>query len=186
MTFSLRRASSAVALTAILGLSACAELGGHADPVIASPIGSEVNALATGAERRLVITTLVTDTSGRTARVVCAEPSPDAIEALTASVEASLAGTSRANDQVTLNQAKELSTAVGSLVKRSQGLQFFRDGIFALCQGSMNGLRHGASITEQYASLQKDAKELILAELRTSGWNSQPNITIQVPATPGN
>lgn len=180
-------------------LSACSNLGGRTDPVIASSIGSDLNALATGAERRLVLSargdayipSVVTKSNGETettyqiqpdgALLTCAEPSPDAVEALAASITAKIEASSTTDRRAKAELAQEVSTSVGAVLKRSQGLQFFRDGIFALCQGSMNGLRNSEAIERQFDALRSDAVKLIMAEINTPGWGSAPTIKLEAP-----
>ena len=131
-----------VALAALL-LGGCALQGGRTDPVIPARIDDRVSALATGADRRLVLaseTKLKADGEGGNL-LVCAEPSPDAIEALSSSVEASVAAQLTGSETANVDAASRLATNVAMALRRTQGLQLFRDGVFALCQGAMNGMR---------------------------------------------
>lgn len=178
----------ALPLLGLLTLSACDQgFGGELDPVIGTTVGPDIHAVATRADRRLVITAQMKPTPAGNDRAVCAEPSPDAIASLAASVNASLSGT-RADDSFAAQRAAALATATSGLVKRSQGLQFYRDGIFALCQGAMNGLRREEDIAylrTAYATLQQDAKDLILAEIQSQGWHTQTIPVIAAPVLKG-
>lgn len=179
------RLSKLAPLVCLPLLAACdGGFGGKLDPVIATSIGPEVHALATGANRRLVVTAKVREDDDSEALVICAEPSPDAIEALAASVNASLDARD-GERSLEAERASAITTAASGLLKRSQGLQFYRDGIFALCQASMNGLRRKEDVRAlalAYQELQKDAKELILAEIRSQGWNSVGTPAVAAPA----
>ncbi len=181
---------------AIAMLTACSNLGGLKDPVISSSIGPDVHALATGAERRLVVAARTDavvpkekigtgidaittyEIHPNRALLVCAEPSPDAVQALAASISAKIENNATANQNAKAELARDISTSVGVVLKRSQGLQFFRDGIFALCQGSMNGLRDPEAIAHQFEQLRKTSAELIMAEIKTSNWNTPPTIVV--------
>ena len=116
-----------------------------ANPVIEDRLGSPfakeevLGTLATTAERRLVLTPLQGEHYGK----FCAEPSPDAAEALVATFKAAVDGNVTTANSVQgalkAELARSLATSIAALTKRSQGLQFFRDGVFALCQSRMNG-----------------------------------------------
>ena len=81
--------------------------------------------------------------------------------------------------------AKGLITSVASLTKRSQGLQWFRDGVFALCQSRMNGFIDNAEFTKQLYKLRDISKELMLKEMENPNWNAAPTVTIAAPAPSG-
>ncbi len=181
---------------ALLPLAACSGgFGGRSDPVIGSNVGPDVHALATGAERRLVVSTTfpaVTVTEAETGKtyqtpettLVCAEPSPDAIEAISASLEASIEANSEAGAAAKAQYARELTTAVSAVLRRTQGLQLFRDGVFALCQGSMNGLRDQKTIAQEFADLRSDAIKLIKMELQGKAWNTPVVVQVSPTVTP--
>ncbi len=152
------------------------------NPVLPTRVGSEVDALATDANRRLVLSQTGTKSNGQKTRFVCAEPSPDTVEALAASLSAS-GSSKRANGNVTEAEIKRtLATSAGLLLRRSQGLQFYRDAVFALCQGAMNGIRDEDAIAKQFKELTELSANLIRAEITSAAWATQP--TIQVVNAP--
>lgn len=73
------------------------------------------------------------DHGGR--RIVCAEPSPDAISAFAAA-----AGVSLSNAQQALSAETSLSEAAANIGLRTQTIQILRDGFYRLCESYMNGL----------------------------------------------
>ena len=80
-------------IPALFCLASCGAFGGNLDPVIETGVGPDVNALSDqGADRRLVMSMTYNHKSGngQPALVICAEPSPDAIEAVAASVATSV------------------------------------------------------------------------------------------------
>ena len=183
-------------------LGACeGNFGGRLDPVIASSLGPDVDALSTGADRRLVLASQVTRYAGRRIPqadgstltvneagkelVVCAEPAPDVAEALAASLSASASASRSENEKVEAALERQLATSIGALVKRSQGLQFFRDGVFALCQGSMNGINNPKVIAEEFEALRLNAVKLIEKEIMTEAWNTPVQVTIAAPNLTG-
>lgn len=175
------------ALAAILfNLSACSNAldinRGKAAPVVATSLGDKYHTLATTAERRLVISKI--DEKTGTA-LACAEPSPDAIEALGASVSAALdaSGGLEGKGSAALKSEyyRGLTTGVGALTRRSQGGQFFRDGTFFICQGSLNGLQRGDEILAAFNRLMDVSAKLILEEIRNPNWYDLPSVAAPVP-----
>jgi hypothetical protein len=170
-----------------LSVSACG-FDRRINPVLPTHVGSEVDALATDANRRLVLSQKrITD--GKENRFVCAEPSPDTVEALAASLKAS-AKSNRASGNVTeAGFERTLATSAGLLLRRSQGLQFYRDAIFALCQGAMNGITDKERIAELFAEISVRSADLIKAEINSPGWAKPPTVTVinapvAAPVTP--
>lgn len=150
---------------------------------LGNPLGGEIiGTLATTAERRIVLAPLQGENVGK----FCAEPSPDAAEALVATFKAALEGSattaSSAEGQVKGELARSIATSIGALTKRSQGLQFFRDGVFALCQSRMNGfIEDEDEFKEQYYRLRDISADLIRLEISGPNWNAQPNVTVTAP-----
>ena len=100
-----------------------------------------------GAEYRYE--TISTDASRRTifvryrkgetrADFVCAEPSPDALQAYASAIAAAAEGGS-GGIEAAFDFSSTDSTSAAPLLYRSQGLQLFRDQIFNLCIMMMNG-----------------------------------------------
>ena len=100
-------------------------------PIIDTKVSQIHPSLAVSAERRLVI-------ANTEKKTVCAEPSPDVAQALLSifSIGGEKTGTTGTKSQVGLTEL--LQTTPFQLFNRSQGVQFYRDSIFALCQMAMN------------------------------------------------
>lgn len=99
--------------------------------VISTKINTNHPALALSAERRLVIGKNNQD-------VICAEPSPDATQSLLSIFSLGGKGTGLTGKESELGLTDILQTVPFQLFARSQGVQFYRDSIFALCQMAMN------------------------------------------------
>ena len=91
---------------------------------------------------------LVTERGGRNRdrKIVCAEPSPDALSASAASFSGAAAvtiptaqGTSTGNASGSGGLAGGSSESVASLAMRTQTIQLLRDGYYRLCEAYMNG-----------------------------------------------
>jgi hypothetical protein len=110
------------------------------------------DSLSIDAKQRVILSTREGGTS-RDRKIVCAEPSPDALSAMSAAGSASGAITApqlipgASGQQATQGQpggggfglAGASSEAVASLAMRTQTVQLLRDGYYRLCEAFMNG-----------------------------------------------
>ena len=71
---------------------------------------------------------------------VCAEPSPDALSAITSNFAASLGGVFGPGEEVQGALASAFSEVAGELGKRNATIQLLRDGLYRQCEAYMNGL----------------------------------------------
>lgn len=133
-------------------------------PVIEDRVGDHVGTLATTAERRIVLVNLKNGD-------FCAEPSPDVAEAINGSIraatEASANTSSGVDAKVSGEVARQLATSIGSSFLRTQGIQLFRDGSFALCQARMNNNIDKTDYAQKLDRLLNLSVELIKLELPT-------------------
>jgi hypothetical protein len=135
-------------------------------PVIEDKIGENFGTLAVTAERRIII--FGRDKSKKDEKLVCAEPSPDVAESLVSSLKAVAQASVNKGDAETkagLEISKSLATAISSVFTRSQGVQFFRDNMYALCQAHLNGVVNPKQFNEMYLQITKYSYELIAKEL---------------------
>ena len=139
--------------------------------------GGKIGTLATAADYRVVYVKL--DDKAK----LCAEASPDAGAQFASTFAAVLSAQASGTPAPLSVEAKTgFAVAMKQLFKRSQGIQLYRDGAFALCNLYLNG-----GITEpQYLSelqeLRKSSVDLIKQEIPLL-----EKITIdpiQVPASP--
>jgi hypothetical protein len=116
-----------------------------------------VGTLALVAERRMV---LVKYANGR----FCAEPPPDAVDNLSAALSAALSGEAKG-----VSGSASVAASVASYAKqlfyRTQGLQLYRDGIFALCTQFLNEGITAEQMDKRQEELLKVAADLIKAEI---------------------
>lgn len=134
-------------------------------PVVEDKVGSEdikpgdkrVGTLATVAQRRIVIVKFEN-------AAFCAEPSPDAVDNLSAALSAALSG---GTESITAKAslAASIATFAKQLFFRSQGLQLYRDGMFSLCNAFLNGAIDKTVFQEKQTKLLEAAEKLIAAEL---------------------
>ena len=131
--------------------------------------GVKYGVYTTSAERREVLIKYFKLEDGQWHSTMCAEPSPDVAEAITSSLTGSLTASAQATDaekaQATIAATQALATSINSLFKRSQGVQFFRDGAFALCTAYLNGWMTTTDYSKAYESLLTASTGLIALEM---------------------
>jgi len=140
--------------------------------------GVKYGVYTTSAERREVLIKYFKLEDGQWHSTMCAEPSPDVAEAITSSLTGSLTASAQASDaekaNATLAATQALATSINSLFKRSQGVQFFRDGAFALCTAYLNGWMTDAQYSEAYKSLLTASTGLIALEMPNQKQHTPP------------
>jgi len=123
----------------------------------ASATDLRVGTFALLAQRRMV---LVKFSSGQ----FCAEPSPDAVDNLSSTFSAALAADSK-SAEASAKVAGAAARYAKQLFYRSQGLQLYRDGLFALCVEHLNGAIHPDQMPELQRNLLAEAASLIRTEI---------------------
>lgn len=130
--------------TLLLSLTGCglSMFAGQKTPVIEDKVGSwsnhQVGTLAVTTDRRVVLVRLQGDSEGGAGRF-CAEPPPDAGQNLTSALTAMLdVSAEKLDATLKAELAKSFASNFQSFVKRSQGLQLYRDAMYNLCQGYLN------------------------------------------------
>jgi hypothetical protein len=142
---------SAVLLTAVV-LQGCAYLTHYQ-----ASIGEPSTGVSMDAKQRVVLVNNAPAGSTDKWRRMCAEPSPDALSALSASFGLSLLDGSE--------KAKQLSGALaesaGSIGLRTSSIQLMRDAMFRACESYLNG---GIS-KDRYAELQEQGQTMVVGLL---------------------
>ena len=105
----------------------------------------------------------------------CAEPHPDVTENVISNLASSteISGDVTTKSQIASLQAqainefaKALQTSGSSLIKRTQGSQILRDGLYNLCQAYINGvIPDSKTFIDAYMCVLKDSVRLIEQEL---------------------
>ncbi len=102
--------------------------------------------------------------------IICAEPSPDVSDNIASSLAAAITAKASASgnnsgQELSANISKELITNAQYLLKRSQGLQLYRDGMYNLCQARMNGIIDNNTYKKKASELLNIAIDLIKIEI---------------------
>lgn len=110
-------------------------------------------------------------------RVVCAEPSPDAMMALAAS--GSLSGIFGSGEEVQGQAA--FSQAVGELGERTPVIQLLRDSLYRSCEAYMNGLLNEEDYTDILAFF--DIYSVTLLGMESLTHMQKPPVIVQTSAS---
>jgi len=146
-------------------------------------IDGEDSSVSVDARQRVILVTNQSgpDDKGQYRKVVCAEPSPDAMVALAASASLSVGdGTKK------IGAGGSLSEAVANISQRTQTIQLLRDGLFRACEAYMNGIVGKA----EYHSIVLGYDDFVVTILAIDGitgaGQSPPTIVIGGTASTGN
>jgi hypothetical protein len=105
--------------------------------------GKPSSALIDAKQRALFIVPGPTGSDGKGTHrqlLVCAEPSPDALSAISSSLSASFGGLFPSGANVQAALATALSETASQLGVRNATIQLLRDGLYRQCEAYMNGL----------------------------------------------
>lgn len=102
--------------------------------------------------------------------IVCAEPSPDALSALSASLNASVITPERLTAQLAASNA-ESATSIGL---RTQTIQLLRDAMYRVCEGYMSGALTGPDFLKVHRRYQNLMLGLLAVEQLTGTVTPHP------------
>jgi hypothetical protein len=119
--------------------------------------------------------------------LVCPEPPPDVAQAVASEFAGALkAAASEPRSGVTGNVsgglASSFQTAVLPLVRRTQGLQYFRDGNFFACVAYLNGIISEDEYRQRLRDLQQVAGALIAQEVSQPVPENPVTVNVENPA----
>lgn len=120
--------------------------------------------VVTGVERKELVNNVIQDV-----RIICPEPSPDALKTFAAS------GSASKEDIATLSAAYQQSGA--SIGLRTQSIQLLRDQLYAVCQAYANGAIT-ADMYQMYMTRNQRNTVAILAIEQLTGVVRSPNVVL--------
>lgn len=138
-----------------------------------SPLSESVGVMATAADYRVVYVQI------KAGSPICAEPSPDAAGQFAAAVAAALSA-NPADRPLGVEAQASLAVSMKQLFKRSQGVQWYRDGLSILCIARFNGWVSDEFYAQELMRIRHDAVELIRLEIPYL-----EKVTIDPVAVPG-
>lgn len=166
----------------ILVLSGCSSYFTPRPPVIEDKVGQwlkeTVGTLATAPDYRVVYVRL--DENAK----LCAEAPADAGSQFGSTFAAALATPPGGPPPLSVEAKAGLAVALKQLFKRSQGIQLYRDGTFALCNLYLNGAVSDAQYFQELQELRKTAAGLIEKEIPYLEKIVIDPIAVPVPPSP--
>ena len=168
------------AITVLAGLSGVLAACDGSTIYKKSDLGG-VHTLSIDAKQRLVLVGTRTEEDGSKTRVVCAEPSPDALVAQAAVLSASGAYKQGGAEAPSAggNVGVGLQESASSIGLRTQSIQILCDGYYRLCESYMNG----AISTEEYTRVTLNIDTFINVALAIDGL-SNANLRPPSPSEP--
>lgn len=152
-----------ILVVSIMLLSGCASYFSARPPVIEDKVGlsgkETVGTLATAADYRVVYVRLDAEAK------LCAEASADAGSQFGQTFATALSAAKGDAKPISASAQLSLAVAMKQLFKRSQGIQLFRDGSFALCNLYLNGGVGNGQYLEELKQLRITAAALIEKEI---------------------
>lgn len=109
-----------------------------------NPEGTDRPSVLVDAKQRAIITVSREDDNGKNMRMFCAEPSPDALSAISSAFATSLSVGIPGRGEGAGALGTALTEAASQLGTRNATIQLLRDGFYRLCEASLN-----ASLTKR-------------------------------------
>ncbi len=149
------------------------------NPIVKDAIGANsvfgddptVAIFGTDATRRLAIIKMKTDDSAR----ICAEPSPDAATELTRKLALAVEAQVVEAGQGKMSVNSETLAKLSQIFKRSQGLQLFRDVIYATCQDFANQAATPDQVNDRFNRALDVSAKLIALEIEKTMASPAPS-----------
>ncbi len=173
----------------VLSLSGCGTslFANSKAPVIEDKVGSwtryQVGTLAVTTDRRIVLVRLQDDSKG--GGHFCSEPPPDAGQNVASAITTLLDVSSEKIDaNLKTELAKSLATNFQSFIKRSQGLQLYRDAMYNLSQNYLNNSITPAEVKAMSEEILNKTIALTDHELSLTNGNINPPPQQPAPLAP--
>ena len=118
------------------------------------PRGYNVSVVSLSSERRA----MVIKNDGK----FCAEPPPDVALSVTDRLEALLKGKIEDEGKATAKLLDEYQTAVTKLADRTELLDVYRSGVYAICQYHLNGAIDGQQLVDMFGAFTQDITDALI------------------------
>jgi hypothetical protein len=174
-------------ITSLLMLSGCGlnMFAGSKSPVIVDEVGSRVGTVAVTTDRRFVLVRLRENSTNGAGRF-CAEPPLDADQTVTSALAAMRdLSNDKIDPRVKAELARSFAHIFPAFVRRTQGLQLYREAMYNLCQNYLNQAIKEDALQEQSMKILDMSVKLIEQELRlTEGTMSEASLPPPALARP--
>jgi hypothetical protein len=127
-------------IISLLMLSGCGlnMFAGSKSPVVIDHVGDRVGTLAVTTDRRVVLVRLQENSASEAGRF-CAEPPLDADQNVTGALAAMRdLSTDKIEASVKVELARSFAHIFPAFIRRTQGLQLYREAMYNLCQNYLN------------------------------------------------
>lgn len=169
-------------ITSLLMLSGCGlnMFAGSKAPMVIDTVENRVGTLSVTADRRVVLVRLQENSASAAGRF-CAEPPLDADRNITSALKAMQdLSTDKIESSVKVELARSFAQIFPGFVRRTQGLQLYREAMYNLCQNYLNHAITEDTLQTQSLKYFEVSVKLIEQELTlTHGTLNEP-----APATP--
>ena len=174
----------AIGLLAMMFLSGCASYFTPRPPIVEDKVGQwgqeTVGTLSTAPDYRVVYVRLSDKAK------LCAEAPADAGAQFGSTFAAALTSPLGGTKEISAEAKASLAVAMKQLFKRTQGVQLFRDGTFALCNLYLNQGISDSQYLQELQELRKAAVSLIEREIPYLEKITIDPIAVPTPAAPPN
>lgn len=116
---------------------------------------------------------VITNTSERGARIICAEPSPDVAQGISQSIEAALSAATADNTTLSGSAGYSSAAAVAQLGERLATIQLLRDELADLCRAYANGAVTQTHYTLRLSKLDDKMVTLLMGEMASGAFGRQ-------------
>jgi hypothetical protein len=174
-------------ITSLLMLSGCGlnMFAGSKSPVVIDHVGDRVGTMAVTTDRRVVLIRLQENSASEAGRF-CAEPPLDADQNVMGALAAMRdLSTDKIEASVKVELARSFAQIFPAFVRRTQGLQLYREAMYNLCQNYLNHAIKADELQAQSMKFFDVSVKLIEQELTlmqgTMSEASLPTPTIKRP-----
>lgn len=170
-------------IISLLTLSGCGlnMFAGSKSPVIIDHVGERVGTVAATTDRRVVLVRLQENSASEAGRF-CTQPPLDADQNVTSALAAMRdLSTDKIDTQLKAALARSFAQILPAFVRRTQGLQLYREAMYNLCQNFLNhAIKEDALQTQSMKILDVSVK-LIEQEL-TLAHEAMSELSLPAPA----
>jgi len=128
----------------------------------------ELEVIASDAKTRLFVSTKKRDAAGIERRIICAEPSPDALSQFSAEFAANLSVSVAGKGEGSGAIRESFNEIAKSMTTRTQAIQLLRDGFYRDCEAHVNGRSSDFTYHITLAAMPKVMTELVAIDSLTS------------------
>ena len=170
-------------ISSLLTLSGCGlnMFAGSKAPMVIDDVGDRVGTVAVATDRRLVLVRLQENSASEAGRF-CTQPPLDADQNVTSALAAMRdLSTDKIDASVKVALARSFAQILPAFVRRTQGLQLYREAMYNLCQNYLNHAIKDDALQTQSLKILEVSVKLIEQEL-TLAHEAMGELSLPAPA----